>query len=296
MRRLLPRFLLGLLIAIAIVIGILFAIARPAPDHAFFTQSPPRPLVIAHQGGDGLWPGETLFAYRNAQVMGVDMLEGDVHITQDGVLILMHDESVDRTTDGEGLISDLTLKQIRALDAGYDWTPDGGASTPYRGKGIGVATLEEIFKAFPGSLMNLEIKKSAIPLIEPLCRLIRQYNMEDKVLIASFYADKMQEFRTFCPEIATSATQDEVIAFFVWQTLFLELGYSPSELATQVPETRDGLTVVTQHFVEAAHRRNMEVHVWTVNEQADMERMLALGVDGIITDYPDRLLELLGRK
>jgi glycerophosphoryl diester phosphodiesterase len=286
-----------LIVAAVLAAGLLIAVlvARPAPDHAWFEAAEGRMLVIAHQGGDGLWPGDTLFAMERAAALGADVLEMDIHMTADGAIVLMHDDTVDRTTDGTGAISQMTLADIQALDAGYDWTEDDGQTFPYRGQGIGVPTLEEIFTAFPDMLMNIEIKQTDPVMVEPFCQLIRDYGMEDKVLAASFDDDTVRAFRETCPEVATSAATNEVVALFVFKTLFLAPAYSPPALAVQVPEYRSGLHVLTPRFVTAAHRRNVDVHPWTINEEADMQRMIDLGVDGIITDYPDRLLEVLGR-
>lgn len=285
--------LLALVAAAAIV---LVWLAKPADACPACLRDLPRPLVIAHQGGEELWPSNTMYAYERAVALGVDMLEMDLHVTADGALVLMHDETVDRTTDGTGLLEEMSLAQVKALDAGYYWTADDGQTFPFRGQGITVATLEEVFQAFPDMPMTIEIKLvENQPVVEPFCQLIRQYNMQDKVLVASFHQDALDQFRAACPGISTSATQNEVISFFVRHALGLAASFSPAAQAVQAPEYRSGLHIVTPGFIDDAHSRGMDVHVWTVNEAADMQRMIDLGVDGIITDRPDILLELLGR-
>lgn len=290
---------LKIVLGIAAVVALLFLLgailAKPAPDHPYYVGDLPQPLVVAHQGGDGLWPGNTLFAYQRAAALGVDVLEGDVHRTQDGVLVLMHDETVDRTTDGRGLIEEMTLAEIKALDAGYDWSPDDGQTFPFRGQGITVPTLEELFQNFPDLRMNIEIKLTQASMAQDLCNLIRQYNRQNLMLIASFHDERIQEFRTICPEVATSTSETEVRNLVLMNLLFLGRLYSAPAHAVQVPERQSGIEVLTPRFVNTAHQRNMKVDAWTINETADMQRMLDLGVDGIITDYPDRLLALLGR-
>lgn len=290
---------LKIVLVIAAVVALLFLLgailAKPAPDHPYYAGDLPQPLVVAHQGGDGLWPGNTLYAYERAAALGVDVLEGDVHRTQDGVLVLMHDETVDRTTDGSGLIEDMTLAELKALDAGYDWSPDDGQTFPFRGQGITVPTLEELFKTFPDLRMNIEIKLTQASMAQDLCNLIRQYNRQNLMLIASFHDARIQEFRTVCPEVATSASETEVRNLVIMNLLFLGRLYSAPAHAVQVPERQSGIEVLTPRFVNTAHHRNMKVDAWTINETVDMQRMLDLGVDGIITDYPDRLLQLLGR-
>jgi glycerophosphoryl diester phosphodiesterase len=249
---------------------------------------------MAHQGGNGLWPDNTLFAFERAAAMGVDVLEMDLHSTADGALVVMHDDTVDRTTNGSGAIQSLTLEEIKALDAGYHWSADEGQTFPYRGQGITVPTLVEVFAAFPDVALNIEIKQAEPPLVEPFCQLIRQYGMSERVLVASFHQETVEDFRQACPEVATSTGEGEVIALFALSKLLLEATYEPAAQAVQVPERRSGLHVLTPRFVDAAHGRGLEVHAWTINETPDMERLVALGVDGIITDYPDRLMEVLG--
>lgn len=278
------------------VIGVLRLLAQPAPRMPYYDFAGLNvPLVIAHQGGDGLWPGDTMFAYQNAVELGVDVLEMDIHITKDGLLVLMHDETVDRTTDGTGEIESMTLAELKKLDAGYDWSPDEGKTFPYRGQGVQVTTLEEIFQAFPDKRMTIEIKKSNASMIQPFCDLIREYNMQDKVLAASFYDDKIQEFRAACPEVATSSAKQETTVFVILSKVFLTGFYSPQFIALQVPEESGGITVMTEAFIRAAHASGLAVEPWTINDQETMQKFINWGVDGIITDRPDLMLELLGR-
>lgn len=287
---------LGIIGVLAVVAVVMVLLAKPADDCPPCLRDQPRPLVIAHQGGDGLWPSDTMYAFERAVAMGVDMLEMDLHVTSDGGLVLMHDETVDRTTDGTGRLEDMTLAEVKALDAGYRWTPDDGQTFPYRGQGITVATAEELFQTFSEMAMNIEIKLvESQPVARPFCELIRKYNMQDKVLVASFHQDAMDEFRATCPEVSTSIAQNEVINFFVRQKLGLASSYSPPGQAVQVPEYRSGLHVLTDGFVKDSQKRGMDVHAWTINEVEDMQRMIDLGVNGIITDYPDRLLAVLSR-
>ncbi|MCP4142690.1 MAG: glycerophosphodiester phosphodiesterase [Chloroflexi bacterium] len=269
--------------------------SRPAPEHPFYAQFEEYPLVIAHQGGDHVWPGETLYAFENSVALGVDILEMDAHITADGILVLLHDESVDRTTNDSGLVEEMTLAELKKLDAAYWWSVDDGASYPYRGKGLVIATLEEIFKAFPDYPVNIEIKKTERSMAQPLCNLIREYNMQDKTLIASFHDERMAEFRDICPEVATSGSRSEVKEFIILNYAFLGGIYSPVESSLQVPERDSGILLVRPGLMRGAHKRNMQVHIWTPNSREDLQRFINMGVDGIITDRPDILMELLGR-
>lgn len=294
------RWLIGLVVLLtAVYLGLVLS-TQPLPTRPFFAQTDDV-LVIAHQGGEHLRPSNTLAAFEHAVDLGVDVLEMDVHGTADNELVLIHDATVDRTTDGTGNVNELTLAEIKALDAGHYWTDNDGASYPYRGQGITIPTLDELITTFPHMPLNIEIKQKEPSIAAQLCQLLQQHDLTEQVLIASFHETAMNEFRAACPTVATSMVQAEIVPFFVLSALFLGATYQASVPFVQVPEYRGGLVpwgdlrVVNGRFVRDAQRQNVEVHVWTVNETADMERMLALGVDGIITDRPDRLLSLLNR-
>lgn len=277
-----------------LIIGLGFRLlSKPAPAHPYYASDSTHALVIAHQGGDGIAPGNTMFAFQNAVDMGVDILEMDLHITKDNVLVLIHDETIDRTTNGSGQVELMTLEEIKSYDAGYDWSSDEGATFPFRGQGITIPTLEEIFTAFPQMRMTIEIKKSNASMIQPFCDMIREYEMQEKILVASFYDDKMKEFRATCPEVATSSAKNETTVFVLLTKAFLSGFYSPAFYSLQVPETSSGITVMTEAFVKAAHGRNLKVEPWTINDEETMRKFISWGVDGIITDRPDIMLEIL---
>lgn len=264
-------------------------------EHIYFRRDAGRTLVIAHRGGAGLWPENTLYAFERASALGVDVIETDVRATADGELVVIHDEGLGRTTDGAGRVGSLTLAEIKRLDAAYRFSTDGGRSFPLRGQGLTVPTLREVFAALPHMRFNIEPKQAAPSLAAPLCRLIREQNMADKVLLASFTASALAEVRRECPEVATSAATGEVASFLTLHGAGLADSYSPAMQALQVPEHAGAVRVLTRDFVRAAHGRNLRVHAWTVNAEGDMRRLVEMGVDGIMTDYPDRLLKVLGR-
>ena len=286
--------LCGGLLLLLICYGTLYLIARPVADHDYFT--PDKFLVIAHRGGIRLGPENTLWTYRRAVELGIDVIELDVRVTKDKQLVVLHDDTVNRTTNGKGPVHALTLKQLKDLDAGFHWSPDYGRTFPFRGQKLTVPTLSEVLKAFPEMRVNIEIKKSQEQWIHDLCRQIQQSGMTANVMVASFDSDTLVEFREHCPEVATSVGTGEAIYFFGLQKLHLESIYTPKAQALQVPEKLDNMKVVTRRFLEAAHSRNMRVHVWTVNDAAAMQRLLNLGVDGIMTDDPEKLLRLIGRR
>jgi len=256
-------------------------------------QKTTRPLVMAHRGGAGLWPENTMLAFERARDLGVDVIELDVHSTSDEVLVVMHDATVERTTNGVGRINDLTLAEIKKLDAGYRWSNDGMKTFPWRGKGLTVPTLDEVLTRLPAMGFNIEPKQESPSLAKPLCRMIREKGMANKVVVGSFRQTVLDEFRKECPEVATSASPAEVSEFVRIYKGRREAAYSPAMQALQVPEYVAGVQVLDKDFVEAAHLRNLQVHAWTVNETESMKRLITIGVDGIMTDYPDRLKSLL---
>jgi glycerophosphoryl diester phosphodiesterase len=208
------------------------------------------------------------------------------------VLVLLHDATVNRTTDGTGAVAALTLAELKRLDAGARWSPDGGRTFPYRGQGLTVPMLAEAFAALPRMRFNLEIKDRR--LAAPLCQALREHGKAQQAMVASFHDGALAEFRRLCPEVATSASAAEARNFYLMATASLDNAYRPAMQALQVPEYMGGIRVLTPAFIRAAHRLNLQVHAWTINETGAMRRILALGVDGIITDYPDRLVPLLG--
>ncbi|MFN2414502.1 MAG: glycerophosphodiester phosphodiesterase [Pyrinomonadaceae bacterium] len=287
---------LALLLAAGLYLAVSPAAGEAVAGHPYFSRDAPgRPLVIAHRGGAGLWPENTLHAFGRAAALGVDVIETDVRSPADGEMVVIHDETVGRTTDGEGRVRQLTLAELKRLDAAHRWSPDGGRSFPLRGRGITVPTLREVFEALPGARFNIEPKQSEPPIVAPLCRLIREHGMATRVLVAAFAGDTMERFRRECPEVATSASTAEAAGFLALQRSGFAGSYGPPMQALQVPERAGALNVLSREFVAAAHARNLRVHAWTVNSEGDMRRLLDLGVDGIMTDYPDRLLKLLKR-
>lgn len=282
--------------ALAFLAFVATVIVNPKAPPSRYYEGAPVPLVIAHQGGDGVWPGDTMLAFENSVAIGADVLEMDAHITQDGEIVLMHDEEVDRTTNGTGLIEDLTLEEIKRLDAAYDWSIDDDATFPHRGQGIQVPTLVEVFERFPDMRYVIEIKLTRDPIDKPLCDLIRNHAMQDKVLIGSFHDEAMKNFRTACPEVATSAARNEVRNYVILGKVFLWGFFAPDYQTVQPPwdpEESLGITIMTERFIRESHIKNLRVEPWTVNDPDLMRQYIEWGVDGIITDRPDLMLEVL---
>jgi glycerophosphoryl diester phosphodiesterase len=269
-----------------------------------------RVIAYAHQGGAWESPSSTIFAITRALAAGATAIELDVHATADGELVVCHDATVDRTTPASGNIASFTLAELRELDFSYwfipgaDVTPDRPEGEyPYRGRApedpqFGIATLREVLEQFPGVLLNLDIKQTA-PTVTPyeasLARLLAEFERADDVMVASFLDPATDAFREFSPSVPTSAGTVATAEF--WRAV---QGGGPgpdtASVAYQVPERMGDLVVVDAAFVEAAHRSGRVVHVWTVNDPTAMERLVALGVDGIISDVPTVLSGVLREK
>ncbi len=297
MLRFIWKWFLRLAVAAAVILLAVLAYAsivtRPMPEHPFTETD--RLLAIAHRGGAELWPENTLFAFQNAVRIGADALEFDVHATSDGELVVIHDATVDRTTDGSGRVDEMTWDALRELDAGYRWTADDGASFPFRGMGLRVPSLEEVLNALPDTRMIIELKDVSDAARVRFSEAIAQCSYPERKVIASFQSESVKYIRDNNPGIATSSTAGEVLGFWVLNSLRLGFAFVAEGETMQVPPRFQDLTLVSDRFVSGAHRHNVDVYVWTINEEAEMKRHVDHGVDGIITDYPDRLLQVLNR-
>ncbi|ARS47500.1 glycerophosphodiester phosphodiesterase [Ectopseudomonas mendocina] len=289
------RFLLAPLLLLAIALLVLALTSRPATVPEVLADLGERPLVIAHRGGKGLWPENTLFAFERAVALGVDMLEMDLHLSQDAELVVIHDDTLERTTNGRGPVAHYSLAELQALDAGYHWTADGGQSYPYRGQGTRIASLREVLERFPLIPKVVEIKVPDVGMEALLCETLASYDQLDRVLVGSFHERSLKRFRELCPEVATSAGPVSVRLLLALNWLGLSDLLSPSYPVLQIPPQHSGLTLATPRLVRNAQARGLHVQLWTINEQPDMRRLLEMGANGLITDYPDRALQLLGR-
>lgn len=257
------------------------------PGHRYLAGAP---LLIAHRGGSHLAPENTLPAFRRAlDWWRADILETDVQPTRDGDCVVIHDDTVDRTTDGRGRVADFTVAEIQRLDAGFRFTPDGGATHPFRGRGVRISTLREVLAALPDARVNVEIKDGrAQPAVR---RTLRELGAEHRVLVAAGDSRNRSLFRDHPGP--TSAGAQDLYAFLALHLTRTTRLYRPLIDAFQMPERHGGRQVLNPRWVREAHAHNVAVHVWTVDEEADMRRLLEWGVDGLITDRPDRLARVL---
>jgi len=259
----------------------------------------PEPRLFAHRGASASAPENTLEAFRVAWEEGAPYVEMDVRRSVDGVVMVIHDASVSRTTGRRGRIENMTFDDIRRLDAGYTFTPDHGRTFPYRGRGTAIPTLEDVFEALPEARLNIEIKPSREGVEQAVLDIIRRYGAEDRVFIAAHEHEMIEKFRALDGAVLTGFSKKEVREFLSRVKEGDFNGYRPSGVALQVPEYFGLRRVLSPAFIDAAHRFEREVHVWTVNQPLQMTRLLDWGVDGIMTDDPARAfgaVEALGAR
>ena len=255
-------------------------------------------LNIAHGGGLLIRPDHTLLAYDQALKDGADMLELDIHETRDNVIVVMHDETVDDTTNCTGFIKEKTFAELLECDAGYKWTQDGGETYPYRDMGLVVPSLEEVLERYPDTPVNIEIKQSEPSLVDNLVALVRQYEFEDKMVGASFSDDILAELRAAAPEIATSLGVGESTDYWYKSLVPIDPEYDPAGEFLQLPVEYniEGTVVEVLHpgFVPRVEELDMYLHIWTVNDEDEMRWLIEVqGVHGIMTDNPPLLTKVI---
>jgi glycerophosphoryl diester phosphodiesterase len=270
-----------------------------------------RVIAYAHQGGAKEAPSSTLYAIRRALEHGATAIELDVHGTSDGELVVCHDPTLDGTTSATGEIARRRLEELRHLDNAFWFCPGEGAvrgrpAEDYvlRGRApgdhdLGVATLSEVLEAFPGVVLNLDIKRSApevVPYEEALAGVLAEHGRQDDVIVASFSDAAVAEFARYAPSTGIAAGTETTTEFH----RRLHAGEPPQDgiesyVALQVPARFGPVVVVDESFVEAAHASALAVHVWTIDDPDEMERLVGLGVDGIISDRPSVLAGVLSR-
>jgi len=246
----------------------------------------PRPRVFGHRGAAGEAPENTLVSFERAVACGVDVFELDVHATRDGTVVVLHDPTLERTTDGQGAVRDLTWAELQQLDAGYRFTTDG-RTHPFRGQGVKVPSLAELFARFPDACFNIEVKQAEPEIARDVVQLIFLYQLSPRVVLAAEHDEIMQQIRAAAGgSIATSYSTGEVVDFVFKQRDGMLAEHRPVGRALQIPVAFNGIDLVTAESVRAAHGLGLEVHVWTINDREEMDRLLALGVDGLISDLP----------
>lgn len=250
-----------------------------------------KPLVFAHRGASVYAPANTRPAFVLAVASGADALETDIHWTQDGHIVVCHDETVDSMSNGTGHIRNMTLAQLKELDFGFRYTRDNGKTFPYRGTGVQILTLEELLCEFSDIRVNMDIKPKHPGSLRQLIDLIYHCQAEWRVMLASFHTPSLRRVRGMAPHLATSASTLEVARF--WSLTRVRSRFMASQpalrppyQALQVPTNMSVLKVISPGFIRAAHEALVDVHVWTIDDETQMRDLFRLGVDGIVSNDP----------
>jgi glycerophosphoryl diester phosphodiesterase len=245
------------------------------------------PLRFAHRGSRVLWPENTAEAFQGAIDLGYVYLETDVRMTRDGVVVIFHDETLQRTTNGVGRVADWRWEDLRRLDAA--WWFDADAGFPRRGTGVRIRSLDEVLTTWPGAHFNIDLKGRGMEWA--VADLVKRHHREDSTLIGSFVGHRTAKFRRITRgAVATSAGPEATMA--MWLASRLGRHVSPPAVAYQLPFDSRVLRI-DRRLVDAVHAAGAQVHVWTVNDAVAMTHMLDLGVDGIVSDRPDTLNDVL---
>ena len=250
------------------------------------------PIAMAHRGGAKAWPENTVTAFEGAIALGFRYIETDLHVTADGHIVCFHDATLARTTDGVGQIKDLTLAELRTLDPGFRFTRDG-RTFPFRGRGCQIPTLEQAFALHPELMLNVEMKQRAPAMEARLWQEIDRLKVHDRILVAAAHDKLVHRFRALrARQLPTSPGSRGVARFLLAVRAGLGQLQRAPFAALQVPPSFAGVTVVDRSFVEAAHALSIHVHCWTIDDPAEMHRLIELGVDGVMTDRPSVLRDV----
>ena len=244
-----------------------------------------RPRVFAHRGGCALGPENTIAAFDRGLAAGADGLELDVRLSADGVVVVCHDDTLDRTTDGRGPVSLKTAAELSRVDAGYRFT-DAAGTHPFRGCGVNVPTLRAVLERYPNALMIVEMKPDTAEMASAVVAEIRRAGAVERVCAAGYGSQSLAAARAALPAMASSASRVEVrLALYrSWAGWPVS---RPAYGGYQVPEHAGTLRIVSPRFIRHAHRAGLDVQVWTVDDVDDMRRLLGWGADALISNRPD---------
>jgi glycerophosphoryl diester phosphodiesterase len=257
-----------------------------SPHHYFDYE---HPIRFAHRGSRVLWPENTWHAFDHAiEDLDYKYVETDIQVTADGIVVVFHDETLERCTNGVGKVAEWRWQDLQHLDAAYTFSPDG-ESFPLRGTGIGISRLDDTFDRYPDLCLNIDLKAKGSEWA--VAEVVRKMKREDAVLIGSFSDKRIAKFRRITKgRVATSAGPRDSIAMYAASRI--GRGIPAKFDAYQLPYKTRGVAA-DKRLIDAVHRAGKQIHLWTVNERHEMEEFLDLGVDGIITDRPDLLNEVM---
>jgi glycerophosphoryl diester phosphodiesterase len=255
----------------------------------------PRPRLFAHRGASATFPENTIEAFAAGLRDGAERLELDVHASADGVVMVIHDATLVRTTDGSGPVRSLPLAALERLDAGHRFrAPDG--TYPYRGRGLRLPTLAALLETFPDVPLNIEIKQETPPIEAAVLATLDRFGARPRTLLAAEEGTIMARIRAAAPDVLTGFSAPDVADFLLRLRAGELAGYRPPGVALQVPPAFHDTPIITPESIAAAHRLGLEVHAWTINDEDEMHALLDLGVDGLMTDLPARGVEVLRRR
>jgi glycerophosphoryl diester phosphodiesterase len=265
--------------------------ASPLPP---FLQGLRPTLHIAHRGGALLAPENTLHAFRMAvEQYRTQMLELDVHLTRDGEVVVAHDETLERCTDGSGPLAQLSFSELQRLDAGYRFTPDEGQTFPFRGKGVRIPTLREVLRAFPGMRINLEMKPQAPGTEEALYQVLRQESALERVCMGSEHDSVAERLVARMPEACHFYPRDALAAYVITLQSGEQPYVDPRYSVLDMPLYFGGMRLISPEFLRTTATHGKWVNVWTIDDPAEMGLLIKDGVGGIMTDRPDLLRQIL---
>lgn len=269
-----------------------FAAADSLPAKPFFS----KPILLgAHRGGRALWPENTLEAFRNCSAKWPDaIIESDVHLTVDNAVVLLHDDTVDRTTDGAGPVSVMAFANVRKLDAGFHFTTDDGATYPYRGKGIGIPTLAEALDAAPNSRFLIELKNQT-GIAEATIAVLREHKALDRIALASFNPMLIARAHEIEPSIVRCYSMTEGVAMLAQLRTADWNKYQPVAEILAIPESLIDSFQLKQEEFNAMRKKQIAILVETINEPEPMRKLIAEGINCILTDHPNILAEVMAR-
>ncbi len=262
----------------------------------FIVKENEKPWVIAHRGGRDLFPENTMVAFDGSNDLGVDALEMDVCLTKDGQLVTHHDLTIDRTSNGAGKLIDFTFQELQKFNFGHHFKDING-QLPFRELTVNIPTMDEVMEKYSAKYpLIIEIKnksENGFKAAQKLLDLIQKYKIEQNVIVASFHDEVLEKFRALSEDkILTATTFAETKKYVASKKLALPFLFKSQGAAVQIPMKAKGINLAKSGFVKTAHKRNMIIHYWTINTTENMQKLINFGVDGIMTDRPDLLIDL----
>ncbi|MDE0885169.1 MAG: glycerophosphodiester phosphodiesterase [Myxococcota bacterium] len=258
----------------------------------------PTPLILGHRGAAGVAPENTLIAFERGLADGAHIIESDIHVTQDGVPVLIHDPDLDRTTSGSGPVVEQTFADLQQLNAGCSFRMEGSEAPSYADQGIRVPSVREAFERFPDALFNFEIKTEARNVIDSVLALIREFDREDRTLLVAGEDAAQASLRQALAESGIRPALGASLGDIVDIIRGASEGqpHSSDSMAIQIPLHFGEKRLVTQELIAHCRAHRVQVHVWTINDPDVMSELLDQGVDGIVTDRPDIMASLVAAR